>query len=370
MCLEHCACSEDKAGSMLCAAVKSNHLGCVSHLISAGADVNECNDIGSTPIIIGAVKGNYNCVKLLIEAGADVNRVNHQMESALGFAGYFGNAELVKLLIDAGADVNIRNKSDETALTQTVKCGHIECTRLLLDAGTDVNTVDKHKFTPLTHASCSGHLDLLKILIIAGADVNHRCENGSIATMYAVQSGKYKCLEFLIKLTGHCPLVLPFIRFTPSRAKDNENTIKVLLRAGMKVNVPNHDNNNVLCSQILYADWLDNIRGDLNGHAIHYRRCMLLYAAGNTVDGTTVEGTVLDKVKQAPVPDYLLLKDLKLDLKHLCREAIRKHLLSLDPHGHLFGRVPRLGLPLLINGFLLYNMCLNDDDDDTDNHDE
>ena len=142
--------------------------------------------------------------------------------------------------------------------------------------------------------------------------------------MYAVQSGKYKCLEFLIKFTGHCPSVLPFIRFTPSRAKDNKKTIKVLLRAGMKVNIPNRDNNNVLCSQILYADWLDNIRGDRNGHVIHYRRCMLLYAAGNTIDGTTVEGTVLDKMKQAPVPDYLLFKNLKLNLKHLCRKAIRK----------------------------------------------
>ena len=111
-CLEHCAYSEDKNGSRLCAAVKSNHLGCVKHLISAGADVNECNDIGSTPIIIGAVKGNYNCVKLLIEAGADVNHVNHQIESTLGFAGYFGNAKLVKLLIEARADVNIRNQFD------------------------------------------------------------------------------------------------------------------------------------------------------------------------------------------------------------------------------------------------------------------
>ena len=315
-------CTEDKAGSILCAAVKNNHLGCVKHLISAGADVNQCNDIGSTPIIIGAVKGNYNCVKLLIEAGADVNHVNHQMESALGFAGYFGNAELGKLLVEAGADVNIRNKSGETALIQTAKGGHTEYTRLLLVAGADVNTFDKHKFTPFTHVSCSGHLDLLKILIDAGANVNHKCEHGLTATMYAAQSGKYKCLEFLIKLSGHCPSILPFIRFTPSTAKDNENTIKVLLRAGMKVNVPNHENNNVLCSQILYADWLDNIRGDLNGHVIHYRRCMLLYAAGNAVDGTIVEGTVLDKMKQASVPEYLLFKDLKLDLKHLCREAV------------------------------------------------
>ena len=355
---------------MLCTAIKNNHPQCVKHLISAGADVNERNDIGSTPIIIGAVKESNDCVKLLIQAGADVNHVNQQMESALAFSAYFGNDELVSLLIEAGADMNIRNKSRETGLIQTAKGGYTACTKSLIDAGADVNAVDKNKFTSLTHTACSGHLNVLRILIDAGADVNHKCKHGLTPTLHAVQSGQYKCLEFLIKFTGQCPSILSFIKFIPSRVKDNEKTIKVLLRAGMKVNVLNTDNNNVLCSQILEADWLDNLRGDQNGHVIRCRRCMLLYAAGNTVDGPTVKGSVLGKMKQAPVPDYLLFKDLKLNLKHLCREAIRKHLLDVDLHTHLFDRVPKLGLPSLINSFLLYNMSLDDDDNDDDDDDD
>ena len=367
-CCEQCACSKNTPDSTLFKAVKNNHPQCVKDMISKGADVNEQNDIDSTPIIVGAVKGSNDCVKILIKAGADVNHVNQQFESALIFAAYFSNEQLVKLLIEAGADVNIKSKSGETALMQTAKSGNTACTRLLIDAGADVNDVDKIKFTSLTHAACSGDQNVLKMLIDAGADVNHKCEHGLTPTMYAVQSGKYKCLEFLIKFTGHCPSVLPFIKFTPSRAKDNEETVKVLLRAGMKVNVPDQEENNVLRCQILHADWLDNIRGAQNGHVIHYRRCMLLYAAGNTVDCATVAGTVLDRMHQAPVPDYLLFTDLKLNLKHLCREAIRKHLLNVDPHTHLFGRVPRLGLPPLMNSFLLYNMSLDDDDEINNNN--
>ena len=54
---------------------------------------------------------------------------------------------------------------------------------------------------------------------------------------------------------------------------------------------------------------------------------MLPYAAGET---------------KVQVPDYL--KPPELNLKHLSREAIRKHVINIDPHQHLFGRIPQLGL--------------------------
>ena len=43
----------------------------------------------------------------------------------------------------------------------------------------------------------------------------------------------------------------------------------------------------------------------------------------------------------------------------MCGEAIRKHLLDLDPHRHLFSRVPRLGLPRSLTEYLLYDMSLD-----------
>ena len=60
-------------------------------------------------------------------------------------------------------------------------------------------------------------------------------------------------------------------------------------------------------------------------------------------------------------------QEVALNLKHLCRETIRKHLLQLDPHENLFHRVPRLGLPALLQRYLLYNQTLDDDDQDQDN---
>ena len=82
--------------------------------------------------------------------------------------------------------------------------------------------------------------------------------------------------------------------------------------------------------------------------------CRLLFAAGETPDG----------IPDDEIPDCLKFDDLQLGLKHICREVIRKHLLSLDPHTHLFGRVLRLGLPSSLTEYLLYNQTLDDDIDD------
>ena len=74
----------------------------------------------------------------------------------------------------------------------------------------------------------------------------------------------------------------------------------------------------------------------------------LLFAAGETIEGKI---TYSDRWKHREV-----------DLNDLCREAIRKHLLEMDLHTHLFDRVPKLGLPRSLCGYILYNQTLDEDD--------
>ena len=66
-------------------------------------------------------------------------------------------------------------------------------------------------------------------------------------------------------------------------------------------------------------------------------------------------------MEENKIPDCLTFHDSQLQLKHICREAIRKHLLDLDPHQHLFGRIPKLGLPFALINYLLYGQSLDDD---------
>ena len=51
-----------------------------------------------------------------------------------------------------------------------------------------------------------------------------------------------------------------------------------------------------------------------------------------------------------------------MQLKHMSRQVIRKHLIDVDPHTHLFGRIPQLPLPSALKEYLLYNISLGTDD--------
>ena len=58
--------------------------------------------------------------------------------------------------------------------------------------------------------------------------------------------------------------------------------------------------------------------------------------------------------------DVVQMTEFQMNLKDICRKAIRKHLLHLDPNSHLFGRVPLLPLPEALKGYLLYYKSLDE----------
>ena len=57
-------------------------------------------------------------------------------------------------------------------------------------------------------------------------------------------------------------------------------------------------------------------------------------------------------------------------MKELCREAVRKHLININPTQNLFERIPQLKLPGIVTEYLLYNVSLDESDDERDEEDE
>ena len=84
----------------------------------------------------------------------------------------------------------------------------------------------------------------------------------------------------------------------------------------------------------------------------------------------TLDDDVDDNDDDAEMDQELEVKqEVQLNLKHLCRKAIREHLLRISDM-QLFITVPTLGLPWNITDYLLYNKTLDDDDDDNDDDDD
>ena len=56
----------------------------------------------------------------------------------------------------------------------------------------------------------------------------------------------------------------------------------------------------------------------------------------------------------------------KFNLSNLSRDAIRNHLLDIDPHENLFVRIPKLGLPAPVQRFLQLGLSLGDGEENDD----
>jgi len=92
---------------------KSNNLDLVKLAIENGADVNQLDIYGSSPLMKAVDTGNLEIVKYLVENGADVSLKNSDNESALMIANENGERRIKQYLIDFGADEDDINSDED-----------------------------------------------------------------------------------------------------------------------------------------------------------------------------------------------------------------------------------------------------------------
>ena len=300
---------------------EQGHPICLDALIKAGAvrDKHHHESVYQDVLHMALRSGNIACVKILVEEGAYMNHLG-QLFRPLSMAADSGNEECVEYLLEKGADVNGVDRIGRTALHCAAEFGYDDILNLLLKAGADVSIVYRSGRTPLHSACEDGHRMCVDLLIQGGADVNAVDNEGNTALNTASASSEAGRLE----------------------------CVKLLLRSGAKMNLYNNKKYNALCSHIYKSKYLNK--------PPDRTMVLLLYAAGETLDGIIIDE---DDENTSCVLDYLEKQDI--NLRELCREAVRNHLLQLDLHGCLFNRIPQLGLPKLLTQYLLCNMSLEND---------
>ena len=183
-----------------------------------------------------------------------------------------------------------------------------------------MNAVNISGYTALTAAISVGNMDCTEALVNAGADVNTADMSGDTALIVAAGCGSSR----------------------------RSQSIRLLLKAGALVNKRNKLGLNAL-------------EHYLTQHAsVSKQIALLLYAAGEILEKDTIQTSMYGYVNiiRVTVPEFIKLPKLKLSLKHNCRQTIRKHLTQLDPHSQLFDRVPKLGLPVSLQRYLLFGVSL------------
>jgi len=185
-------------------AVNRENVNATRKLLNNGANVNQNNGNGRSPLMQASFIGNSELVKLLLAKGADVNKADSDGNTALHFATVENYLDITRLLLAApGIQVNKVNKDGETPLIVASQAGDDEIVEALLAKGADVNKADKEGRTPLNRASSEGHMKVVKVLLGArGIDVNKADKYGLTALHRASMEGFWVVTRLLLSAPG------------------------------------------------------------------------------------------------------------------------------------------------------------------------
>jgi len=168
-------------------------------LIAAGADVNQFDETGMTPLMIAASEGRVAMTRLLLDAHADVNLVGQDGTTALMRAASANRRDEIQLLLQHGAAVDAKNAGGMTALMAAAFGGYAEAVRALVAAKADPNVRDNQGRSALMAASASGDAATVDVLLKAGADPDVADAGHGTPMTYAAADGHAAVMELLRK---------------------------------------------------------------------------------------------------------------------------------------------------------------------------
>ncbi|MBK5199226.1 MAG: quinoprotein dehydrogenase-associated putative ABC transporter substrate-binding protein [Methyloceanibacter sp.] len=181
-------------------AVVANDLDRVKFLVSKGADVNQPDNQGWTPLLSAARQRHDDMVKVLLELGADPNLAKSDGTTPLIAAANRDHVPSIKVLLEHGADIEKPGPEGLRPLPIAIAEDNYEAAKALMEAGANVNEPSSAEgLTPLMVAaaqsapaegamflpSSTRPIDIAKGLIERGANVNAQSTKGVTALMIA-----------------------------------------------------------------------------------------------------------------------------------------------------------------------------------------
>ncbi|MEQ8247330.1 MAG: ankyrin repeat domain-containing protein [Alphaproteobacteria bacterium] len=197
--------SADESASYegLLAASARGDVAAIRALAAAGADLNQRDSHGRTPLMVAAYGRHYDAIAVLIALGADSDALDNQRYDVITIAGVIDDVETVRLMISAGANPGlITSPYQGTALIASAHLGRVAVVRELIAAGAPLDHVNNLGWTALIEAIVLGdggpaHTAIVRDLVAAGADVNLADRSGVSPLALALGRGYMAMVEAL-----------------------------------------------------------------------------------------------------------------------------------------------------------------------------
>ena len=170
----------------------------VRAFIKSGADLNQRDENGQTPLFIALDNEHGDIAKLLLKSGANGLVKNKRGVDLSTIAALSGEKEIFLELIKQGAPVNGSVLGKMNLLMSSAMEGHVEIGQVILDKSSgDVSLQDEFGNSALHYAVQGGHLKMAKMLMDYGANQSLKNEEGLTPLEVAEKEGFEKVRDLL-----------------------------------------------------------------------------------------------------------------------------------------------------------------------------
>ncbi|KAJ6151927.1 hypothetical protein N7497_006246 [Penicillium chrysogenum] len=269
-------------GTALQAAARSGNANIVAMLIKAGADVNDIDSLGQTPLHRAAYYKHLDVITCLIENGADIEAIDSEGYSPVLFAAQMGDREIFECLFASATksftstnsavmkqrslhlasqhgnidiikylipeQIHSVDEKGRTALFIAASNGQCSTVRFLIENGSDILCRDRKQRTALHLAAASGHDDVARLLLTSGSDILAVDNRGWSALHCAAAAGRSKVrsskVVYLLMERGVPPNIQDFsgkIALHLAVSSRNSETVTILLNNRANINAKTND---------------------------------------------------------------------------------------------------------------------------------
>ncbi|MDD2918354.1 ankyrin repeat domain-containing protein [Rhodoferax sp.] len=140
--------------------------------IRANFNIHQTDDNGTPLLLLALKKGFTIMAKMLLNAGADVNEKDKLGLTPLMVAcgkSTVGYKDVAEMLIRKGAHINVRDPMGYTPLLLALSGGTIDIAELLINRGADITARTRKGDTPLSLAQNAQCAEIVDLLISKGA---------------------------------------------------------------------------------------------------------------------------------------------------------------------------------------------------------
>lgn len=244
----------------------------VQLMVELGADINLPCDEDMTPPVsrAGGFWNHEDIARYLVEKGANLNQVDKNGDTPLHIAAYNGRKDLCAFYLDHGAKLEAKNNNGFTPFLSACDGfgGHDEdkpgTRRLLMERGANVKAVDKEKRNAINLLFCKyddfpliynayPDYDFLKTLVEKGVKIDNAgkySDTPLLTTVYASakQAGLDKYVRDLVSLganvnqkhkNGYTPLTMAI-------SVENCAMVQTLLDLGANTSIKFPDGKNII----------------------------------------------------------------------------------------------------------------------------